>query len=259
MPTGLGGEQMWISATNDNTGTSSAFNDQSGQGNNGTSVGATVVSDTSSGGTYAFEFDGINDAISTPFADTATTSTGVFSMACWVKYDSVVNSAGLMSGNLQTGKVGLSVLFDVFDATRGHGGMMNPGVPGQYSARIFAGDRDLVLTGQWYHVAYTGDGSTARLYIDGSEVDNAAQTLTTTNNWSNFLQLGRYFTATSTAGGHLDGRMDDARVYTRTIDQDEVSHLATSRGIEGPPGGENYSPFRNAKYINRTYQIPRFG
>lgn len=259
MPTGLGGEQMWISATNDNTGTSSAFNDQSGQGNNGTSVGATVVSDTSSGGTYAFEFDGISDAISTPFADTATTSTGVFSMACWVKYDAVFSNAALLSGNLSTAKTSLVMYFDTYSSSRGTGGLLNPNVSGIYDGQCYAADRDLVLTGQWYHVAYTGDGSTARLYVDGSEVDNAAQTRTSSSAWNNTLQMGRYITGTNTVGGHLDGRMDDARVYTRTIDQDEISHLATSRGIEGSPGGENYSPFRNAKYINKTYQIPRFG
>lgn len=243
MPTGLGGEQMWISASNDNTGTSTAFSDQSGQGNNGTAVGATVVSDTANGGTYAFEFDGINDAISTPFADTSTTSTGVFSMACWVKYDVVFSNAALMSGNLSTNKTGLTMYFDTFSSTRGHGGLLNPNVSGTYDGQCYAGDRDLVLTGQWYHVAYTGDGTTARLYINGSEVDNEAQTLTSSSAWNNTLQMGRYFTGTSTAGGHLDGRMDDARVYTRTIDQDEVSHLATSRGIEGSPGESSYNPF----------------
>ena len=51
MPTGLGDEQLWLSATNDNTGTSTAFNDQSGNGNNGTAIGTTVVADTSEGGT----------------------------------------------------------------------------------------------------------------------------------------------------------------------------------------------------------------
>ncbi|MDB4449121.1 hypothetical protein N9130_01175 [bacterium] len=53
MPTGLGDEQLWLSATNDNTGTSTAFQDQSGNGNNGTASGTLVVADTSEGGSFA--------------------------------------------------------------------------------------------------------------------------------------------------------------------------------------------------------------
>lgn len=259
MPTGLGGEQLWISATNDNTGTSTAFSDQSGNGNNGTASGTTVVVDATSGGTYAFDFDGISDCITTTYAPTSTTSTGVFSMACWVKYDSVAASAGLMSGNIQTGRTGLNISWDTYSSARGHIAMLNPNVTSQYSGRVFAGDRDTTLTGQWYHVAYTGDGTTSRLYVDGSEVANDLFSGFSANAWNKPLQFGRYITGTNTAGGHLDGRLDDLRFFTRTIAQEEITYLATSRGIEGTPGGENYSPFRNAKYINKTYQIPRFG
>ena len=50
--------------TNDNTGTSTAYDDQSGQGNNGNNNGSTVVSDTAAGGTYSYDFiDGANDFI----------------------------------------------------------------------------------------------------------------------------------------------------------------------------------------------------
>lgn len=243
MPTGLGGEQMWISASNDNTGTSTAFNDQSGQGNNGTASGATVVSDTSNGGTYAFDFDGINDCITTTYAPTSATSTGVFSMACWVKYDAMFSNAALMSGNLSTNKTGLTMYFDTFSSARGHGGLLNHNVSGQYSGQIYAGDRDTTLASQWYHVAYTGDGTTARLYVDGSEVASGSFNGFSVNSWSHPLQIGRYLTGGGTAGGHLDGRMDDARFYTRTITPAEVTHLATSRGIEGSPGESSYNPF----------------
>ena len=53
MATGLGGEQLWLSPTVANN--VNPYDDQSGQGNNGTNNGSTVVSDTSEGGTYAFD------------------------------------------------------------------------------------------------------------------------------------------------------------------------------------------------------------
>ena len=63
MATGLGGEQLWLSPTVANN--VNPYDDQSGQGNNGTNNGSTVVSDTASGGSYAFDFDGVNDYVST--------------------------------------------------------------------------------------------------------------------------------------------------------------------------------------------------
>ena len=67
-------------------------------------------------------FDGVDDAIPTPYADTGITSTGVFSYSCWVKYDSVANSMAAMGCNIQTNKTGVYLGFDTFSADRGHGG-----------------------------------------------------------------------------------------------------------------------------------------
>ena len=233
-PAGLGGEQLWISATNDNTGTSTAFNDLSGNSNNGTSSGATVIADTSNGGTYCMDFNGSSDVV-TPYKDQTVTSTGVFSMALWVKYDSVASTRGLMAGNIQTNNTGLQVIFDAFDATRGHTGALNPNITGQYSGLCNAGDRNSTSTGTWYHVAYTGDGTTARLYVNGTEVVSQSFGSFSTATWRNPLTLGCFYTGVGTKGGFLDGQIDDARMFGRTITQAEVTHLASQRGVLGSP------------------------
>ena len=60
------------------------------------------------------------------------------------------------------------------------------------------------------------------------------------------LSIGGYGDITSTApfrfgsnntvsSGFFDGAMDDIRVYDRVLTQAEIAHLASSRGIEGPP------------------------
>ena len=247
-PVGLGDEKLWLCPTHSNSAM-----DLSGNGNNGTYIGGMgTVFDSGAGGVSAYDFDGSNQAISTPFADTTITSTGVFSYSCWVKYD-VIAAQGLMSCNIQTQRTGVSLHFDTYDATRGHTGLLNPNLPSQYSARIFAGDRDTVSVGQWYHVAYTGDGTTARLYVDGVEVASGAQQYTTTAGWTQPLNLGRYFTGSSTAGGYLNGRMDDARVFTRPLTSDEITHLATARGVQGPPVSGYLDPFANPVFQNQFF------
>lgn len=255
MPTGLGGEQMWLCPSLDDSA-----NDISGNGNNGTySLGMGTIAASGSGGTRAYDFDGFSANIVTLYADTSTTSTGVFTMSCWVKYDSVVATSAMMSGNVQTNKTGLSLYFDVYASSRGHRALMNPKVAGVYTGLVEAADRDSTSTGTWYHVAYTGDGTTARLYVNGTEVDSAAITLFSSSSWDAPLTIGCWYTGSNVKGYFLDGLIDDARVFNRTITPAEVVHLATSRGIEGGPSSDNFSPFSNAKYINRNYQIPRFG
>ncbi|MCP4785523.1 MAG: LamG domain-containing protein, partial [Fuerstiella sp.] len=46
------------------------------------------------------------------------------------------------------------------------------------------------------------------------------------------LRIGSNNTVSS---GFFDGVMDDIRVYDRVLTQAEITHLATSRGIEGSP------------------------
>jgi len=41
--------------------------------------------------------------------------------------------------------------------------------------------------------------------------------------------------ARSNGSERLDGRMDDIRAYNRALTQAEITHLASQRGIEGPP------------------------
>ena len=62
MAVGLGGEQLWLSPTVANN--VNPFDDQSGNGNNGTGQGGiSTVSDSASGGSYAYSFDQTNDYI----------------------------------------------------------------------------------------------------------------------------------------------------------------------------------------------------
>jgi fibronectin type 3 domain-containing protein len=71
--------------------------------------------------------------------------------------------------------------------------------------------------GQWQYVAATFDGSTARFYLDGTEVANRSVTYSvgSSNNW----RIGAYG---SPAGGFFDGLIDNIRIYNRALSASEV-------------------------------------
>ena len=93
-------------------------------------------------------------------------------------------------------------------------------------------------TGQWYHAAATGDGTTARLYLDGVEVGSGAFTGFPTS-WERFMRLGSAGAGSGDSGYgtdslFFDGLIDDARFYDRTLTQTDITHLSSSRGVTGP-------------------------
>ena len=158
MPTGLGDEKLWISATNDNTGTSTAFNDQSGQGNNGTATGTIVVADASNGGTYAFDSSSAGNVIECAYQ-------GTDSISCWI-YTSLANR--VQGTAFFTGTNAYS--------SSGWGDGMYYGNTDTYVKKNNASNGYVTLTnstpsGTWYHYASVRTASGMSYYIDGVEVD----------------------------------------------------------------------------------------
>lgn len=75
--------------------------------------------------------------------------------------------------------------------------------------------------GTWHHVAYTFDGTTHRLYVDGSLKGSATTTPQTAIPTK--LEIGRW------TGGNewLRGKLDDIRLYARALNPTEVTALAS--------------------------------
>jgi|14BtaG_2_1085337.scaffolds.fasta_scaffold10351_1 hypothetical protein len=213
MPTGLGDEQLWLSATNDNTGSSTAFDDLSGNGNDGTANGGMlVVADTSEGGSYAYDFDGTNDQIDLPSSIQSALGTVEQSFAFWMNRDVATANHGLIG--LGTNASRQMWVFGSFVNDVYYDGA-STGSP---------------TTGTWQHVAGTIDGTNTRIYVDGVLVSTVSATQpipsgSATANYIGYIDgYGRY-----------NGKLDDVRIYNRTLTQAEITHLASSRGVEGPP------------------------
>lgn len=81
--------------------------------------------------------------------------------------------------------------------------------------------------GGWHHLAYTYDGTTHRLYLDGRQVDmsTAAPDAATLDH----AQFGAY------AGGSLfNGLLDDLRIYDVALSAAQIARLAAGAFNAGP-------------------------
>ena len=255
MPTGLGDEELWLSPTVANN--VNPFDDQSGNGNNGTAQGGMgTVADTSNGGSFAYEFDGTNDYVSVPQANfNFLRETNYFSTSAWVKADSITAQKTIIGGDLDNSDHGIFFANDaVSGGIRGSRAVgTNPYSPDTKSSTN-------LTVSQWMHACWVVNGTTSTLYLNGVQIFQETGTFnTSTGSLDKPVYIGCYSSG-SGLYSFWDGLQDDIRIFDRALTQAEITHLATSRGVLGPPGGTaNYNPFRNAKYINKTYQIPRFG
>jgi hypothetical protein len=78
----------------------------------------------------------------------------------------------------------------------------------------------------WHHYCGTSDGTTMRLYLDGSQVSSRAAPASA-NAEQPYLTLG----GLRLAGDVWTGYQDDPRVYARTLSANEIRTLASRRGI----------------------------
>lgn len=103
------------------------------------------------------------------------------------------------------------------------------GVEGSPSLVVFDANGENGYPGiginQWYHICGTHDGSTARIYVDGQEVDSTpgAPAIGST---SPVMYIGG---RSGTAGDSFTGEIDDLRIYNRALSAAEISLLASGR------------------------------
>ena len=206
--------------------------DSSGYGDNGTIVGG--VSWTSGPSGSALSFDGGSGAVRVPDAPQLEPS-GAVSVAAWVarvgnpgnyKYvlakgghSCISASYGLYSGP----NGGLE-----FYISRGHGTA--------YARSPDAGTN--VWDGRWHLAVGTFDGTTVRLYVDGTEVGTGTVypgPIEYLLSDANDLFIGAY---PSCANENFAGTISDVRVWNRGLSQSDVSALLAT-DVPAPTRGSN--------------------
>ena len=197
--------------------------DASGNGNNGTTDGATV--DSSGKINTSYSFDGADDQVGITDSVSGNLDFGTddFSVSAWIK-----NSQTLASD------LNIYGVANKFGSNSAPGWTLSLRGGGTYKGLLFRigasdGLQDVVPTtnqstllsnGNWHHVLVIRKSGTGYLYIDGSLVgsNTASKTVSSTNNFviGNYDQSGAY---------RFNGQIDDVRVYNHALTLPQVKTL----------------------------------
>ncbi|NQV35677.1 MAG: LamG domain-containing protein, partial [Phycisphaeraceae bacterium] len=198
------------------------FNDSSGNGHNGTVVGAdgtAVVSDPDRG-----------QVLSLPGGDDQYVEIGAVGISgnmprtigCWAK----AANTSILDWTLIFGFTGKTVE----DGSGGNGSHFNIGSlggPGGIGAHCWGWEETMVSDQEglnWHHYAMTYDGTTIAYFLDGIQMDSDAgksnvQDLSTSGDR---VHIGSRVTQTSS----FPGNVDDAVIYDRALSAEEILWIA---------------------------------
>ncbi|MCK4342405.1 MAG: LamG domain-containing protein [Phycisphaerae bacterium] len=193
-------------------GSGGVVHDLSGNGNDGTIVGAGWVEGVS--GT-ALEFDGQNDFVEVP-DDASLDITGDISLAAWIYAHSMPGAHPVFS----KGTWGSNYAY--YTAIGGsYGNRADFQLHSAGTETLWLDSEQILQVGRWYHVVAVRAGNTATIYVNGvfggdSPCFEGAIRL-------NDLPL--YFGSHYDGGILFHGVLDELRLYDRALGEDEIQQL----------------------------------
>ena len=87
---------------------------------------------------------------------------------------------------------------------------------GNFGTDLFTSSAS-VNDGNWHHVAFTSDGTTSKLYINGSESNSTSHTWAIS---ADIIELGR-----GTSSYYFNGSLDQVRVFNKALSSSEITTL----------------------------------
>lgn len=206
-------------------GSGTSADDASGNGNMGTLTGSpawTAASSCKKGD--CITFDGTDDYINIP--DNSEINPAHMSISAWF-YASEINFASQPYPTVMKKENG-GAYYTIEICTHDGGASCNSGTNDKEVAFAFYNGSGInpgyytqqITLNTWYFVAGTYDGTTAKLYINGTEVSSTTTSGNIVTNTSP-LTIGR----DPNLGRFFDGRIDEVRVYDRGLTAAEILAL----------------------------------
>ena len=194
-----------VAAFNFNEGAGTTVTDKSGTGNNGTISGATWSTDGRFGA--ALSFNGTSAWVTVPDAASLDFTTS-FTVEAWLNPTSVT---GWRTVILK--EAGSKLAYGLY----GVNGSSRPSGWIQTTRDYYVNSTTALATNTWTHVAYSYDGATLRMFINGTQVATAAGP-TGLSVSTGPLRIG----GNAIWGEYFSGRIDEVRVYNRALSAAEI-------------------------------------
>ena len=210
-------------------------NDESGNGNNGAVIGATLTSDRNGNTNKAFGFNAIGDIINLPEIDSSIgTPNNSSSYSIWFKGEPI-------NGNNNVGILlrATNNTFDYqlrFEVTRAVGGLT--GLRTKVYYRCPAENNEPVNSSLydpniWHNIIVVINGSTGdySYYFDGVYESSMSFTFNSSNNYytsSRSWQIGSLVPNPFTPSHQFFGSIDDICIWNRALTQQEITNLYNS-------------------------------
>ena len=208
--------------------------DQSTFGNNGTLVNGVTRASAGRFG-KCVQFDGINDIITV--ADSASLDiTTAITLEAWIFPLTTMSGAKTAIVKERTSTPAYHLYPNSGTNVPAGGGFI-----AAVSKRVLGPSPLPINVGS--HLAFTYDGATERLYVNGAQVASKATTGTIATT-TNALRLG----GNTLLGNYFNGRIDEARIYNRALSAGEIqADMNTAVSVQpGRVVAEEPTPVPNA-------------
>lgn len=182
----------------DGTNGSTTIVDSSGSPKTVTAVGNAQISTAQSNlfGGGSLLLDGNGDYLSVNSSSAFDFGTNSFTVEAWVRLTSISGDFFIASASGNNG------LFFGYNLSNNNGwGWGRAGVAWDYTSGITA------TTGTWYHLALCRDGTSMRLFVDGTQAGTTQTNSTSYNLSQTSLTIG-----SQGAGFYLNGYLDEVRI-----------------------------------------------
>ena len=192
-------------------------NDSSGNGNHGTVHGATLTADRFGNANSAYniidtQFISLNNSTLNNRID--------FTISCWIKFDIINSDVNMILGVANFSEDNEFNLF--YDSPN------NFGIDLKGTTYInFSGSVD-VEDNNWHFVAFTRMDNLGILYVDNAKISEIIISNTIIKSAQNGVVLGQDQDCVGgcfEASQNLNGKLDDIRIYNRTLSDIEIFEL----------------------------------
>ena len=215
--------------------------DSSGNGNDGTHVNVSAPEGPNTNaavGSYSLATDGVDDYVDVPADSSLDLSGGQFTQSVWI-YPENTGSGwnGIVGYQPAAGSSQRYPGIWVEDVDRIHVGF------GDGTAWQSLSTGPALSQSQWNHVVATFDGTDYKVYVDAVEVRSTSNLAGLTPHPTQQVNIGRI-------NNQFDGLIDDVRIYTRALTQEDITALFT--GIQDANPTANVTNIAQGTNIDLT-------